>query len=77
MKVKSNRKGVCPKCNGANLNYGSIEMKANMIYHPWKCKDCSQPGAEWYDLIFIGHSVLDEDGVSVEIEPHMIERGDE
>ena len=74
MTAKSNSEGVCPICNGTNLNYGSIEVRGNMIYYPWKCEDCSQSGEEWYDLIFIGHSVRDEDGVSIEIESDMIEK---
>lgn len=77
MKVKSNSEGVCPKCNGTNLNYGSIEMEGNMMYYPWECEDCSQSGEEWYDLIFAGHNLCDEYGTTTVIEPHMIERGDE
>ena len=77
MKVKSNENGRCPICNGANLNYGSIEIEGDMLYYPWKCEDCSQEGEEWYNLAFAGHNIVDTDGVSIEIEPHMIERGDE
>ena len=74
MTVKSNSEGVCPMCNGTNLIYGSIEMEGNMIYYPWECEDCSQSGEEWYDLIFAGHNIIDESGVSTEIESDMIEK---
>lgn len=73
MKVKSNKQGQCPMCNGANLNYGSIELHSDMMYYPWKCEDCSHEGEEWYSLTFAGHNIIDEDGVSIEIEDDMIE----
>lgn len=73
MKVKSNTVNVCPFCNGENLEYGCIQLEGEMMYYPWKCEDCSHEGEEWYDVIFAGHNVIDEDGVSVEIENHMIE----
>lgn len=74
MKVKSNTVNVCPFCNGENLSYGTIELHGEMMYYPWKCEDCSHEGEEWYDVIFAGHNVIDEDGVSIEIESHMIEK---
>lgn len=74
MKVKSNTVNVCPFCNGENLEYGCIQLEGEMMYYPWKCEDCSHEGEEWYDVIFAGHNIIDEDGVSVEIESHMIEK---
>lgn len=77
MKVKSNKNGQCPICNGCNLNYNpnyeQIEPEGDVICYPWVCEDCSAQGEEWYSLNFIGHNVLDEDGVSIEIEDDMIE----
>lgn len=73
MKVKSNENGRCPICNGYNLNYEQMEPEGDMICYPWVCEDCSTRGKEWYLLNFIGHNVLDKDGVSIEIQDDMIE----
>lgn len=73
MKVKSNKQGQCPICNGYNLNYEQMELEGDIICYPWKCEDCSAKGEEWYSLNFIGHNVLDEDGMSIEIQDDMIE----
>lgn len=73
MKVKSNKSGQCPKCNGHNLRYEAVEPEGDVIYYPWVCEDCSTQGEEWYSLNFIGHNIIDTDGVSVEIEDDMIE----
>lgn len=72
MKVKSNQQGVCPKCNGKNLDHECLQLVGDMMYYPWKCLDCSQQGEEWYRVEFAGHSIY-ENNELVEIEHHMIE----
>ena len=74
MKLKSNDQSICPFCNGKKLNYGSIELHGEMMCYPWTCEDCSHEGEEWYRIEFAGHNVLEEDGTSIEIESHMIEK---
>lgn len=73
MKVKSNKQGQCPICNGHNLEYECIQLEGDMMYYPWKCEDCSQEGEEWYNLSFAGHNLCDEYGTATVIEDHMIE----
>lgn len=71
MKVKSNDVGTCPRCDGANLDYDAVRFEGDMCYFPWHCKECGQDGEEWYEMTFMGHNVLTEDGM-VEIENDMI-----
>lgn len=75
MKVKSNKVGVCPVCNKESLEFGCIDPYFN--YYPWVCKECHAQGEEWYELKFIGHSVVNEEGELIEIEDYMIESEDE
>lgn len=72
--MKSNEQGVCPFCNGKNLNYGSIELHGEMICYPWECEDCSHEGEEWYETTFAGHNIITEDGENIEITEDMIEK---
>lgn len=73
MKVKSNICEVCPFCNTGMLDYDSFKMDGEMGYYEWHCTNCGHDGEEWYQLEFVGHNVIDEDGNSVEIEDNMIE----
>lgn len=74
MKVKSNENGQCPFCNSRNLDYDCVQLEGDMMYYPWRCRNCSHEGEEWYNLSFAGHNVFDEEGDLYEIEPHMIEK---
>ena len=79
MKVKSNKVGVCPICNKESLEYDRVEMGIDPCfdYYPWYCKECHAQGEEWYELKFMGHNIVDEDGELIEIEDYMIEKEDE
>ena len=64
---KSNEQGICPKCQGDNLDYQSAEFVELMAYYRWTCKDCGQEGEEWYNLDFQGHNIYDEEGNIIEL----------
>lgn len=74
MKVKSNEMGTCPMCNGNMLNYDSIEVEDDMlVYYKWCCLDCGCEGEEWYELNFVGHNIIADNGDNIEITEDMIE----
>lgn len=63
LKVKSNKVGVCPFCNKEGvLDYGSTSLEGGMLYYEWTCLNCNHTGEEWYELSFVGHNVIDNDG---------------
>ncbi len=74
MKIKSNRQGECPICNGHNIMHEHIDYgDGDYVYYPWKCEDCSAQGEEWYKLEFVGHNLYNEQGDLIVIEDNMIE----
>ena len=62
-----NQQGVCPKCQGYNLDYQPIGFTDTMCYYRYKCEDCGQEGEEWYNMEFAGHNVYTEDGDMIEL----------
>lgn len=62
-----NKQGVCPKCQGYNLDYQPIEFTDTMCYYHYKCDDCGQEGEEWYNMEFAGHNIYTEDGDVIEL----------
>lgn len=62
MNMTCNSKGCCPFCGKHTLEYGVIELNFNMCYFPWRCSSCGHEGEEWYNLAFVGHSIVDENG---------------
>jgi transcription elongation factor Elf1 len=56
-----NKQGVCPFCGHDNLVYNAIEIEGDMAYFPWRCERCGHQGEEWYEFIFMGHNVKDEE----------------
>lgn len=54
--LKSNEQGHCPHCNGRNIDYGSLELDAEMAYYPCTCEDCGTEFNEWYSLTFVSHN---------------------
>lgn len=78
MKVKSNEMGTCPMCNGSMLSYDSIEVEDDMLAnYKWSCLDCGCEGEEWYELNFIGHNIIVDNGDNIEITEDMIESEEE
>lgn len=47
-----NEQGVCPVCNGENLEYGSSDIEGDVMGYEWTCEDCGSEGMEWYDITF-------------------------
>lgn len=63
-----NEQGLCPKCGGYCLDYGTLEIEDDgMCYYQYKCKDCGQVGEEWYHMEFNGHNIYNEDGETIEL----------
>lgn len=63
-----NEQGLCPKCGGYHLDYGTLEIEDDgMCYYSYKCKDCGQEGEEWYRMEFNGHNIYNEDGETIEL----------
>jgi len=49
--------GVCPKCGGENLSYGTFTTESDqMLYYNWTCDDCEAKGKEWYSFEFVEHT---------------------
>lgn len=67
MKEYNNEQGECPKCHGYNLDYDPASFEDNQIYFNWHCKDCGQEGSEWYNMEFIGHNIINEDGKEIQL----------
>ena len=72
-RITSNTEGVCPFCGYNQLEYDAIELEEGMAYYPWSCPQCKHQGAEYYNMTFAGHNVIDANGEELEIEDYMIE----
>lgn len=80
MKVKSNRVGICPICNKESLEYECEApgfLDPNFDYFTWVCKECYAQGCTYFELKFVGHSIINKDGKLIEIEDNMIESENE
>lgn len=53
--MKTKQQGICPKCNGNDLNYDAIERIDEGVEYPYTCNDCGFMGSEWYKLTFDYH----------------------
>lgn len=62
-----NECGVCPKCGKEDLEYGTIELRDDMCYFPYKCNNCGLKGEEWYSMQFTGHIIYNEKGDYIEL----------
>ncbi len=69
MKEKINEMGVCPFCGSdGTLDYDCVNNEGDdMCYYKWKCMNCGNEGEEWYELRFIGHNIIDNNGEIVEL----------
>jgi ribosomal protein L37AE/L43A len=54
--------GVCPRCDGENLDYQSGNLEDTLQYSfEVECKDCGWKGKEWYEMRFCGFTDYDTD----------------
>jgi len=67
-KIRKVEKGVCPKCGGLDLQYGSYAPQETNMERPFDCENCGFSGTEIYSMEFIGMQVEEdffEDGETV------------
>jgi hypothetical protein len=57
IKIKSNRVGVCPYCNGNSIEYSEVQFEGDHLFFPATCDKCGRHFEEWYYMDFSGHNV--------------------
>ena len=55
--MKEQLQGVCPNCEGENLEYGGSEQDGEYLIYDWYCPDCQAEGCEYYICKFVEHQI--------------------
>jgi hypothetical protein len=56
--------GICPRCDGDSITYGTGEPEDDGFFYYATCDDCGLEFKEYYNMIFDGSrgSVMEETG---------------
>ena len=49
--------GTCPCCQESELHYGESGLADAQYYYNWNCPECEATGTEWFELVFIEHTL--------------------